>query len=59
MSNEQSADREVLFQPLQIRAMHLRNRIVMSPMTRGFCPGGVPTDAWRPITGGAPKAVPV
>jgi 2,4-dienoyl-CoA reductase-like NADH-dependent reductase (Old Yellow Enzyme family) len=45
MSNEQTVDREVLFQPLQIRAMHLRNRIVMSPMTRGFSPAGVPTDA--------------
>lgn len=45
MSNEQSVDREVLFQPLQIRAMQLRNRIVMSPMTRGFSPAGVPTDA--------------
>lgn len=45
MSDEQSVDREILFQPLHIRAMHLRNRIVMSPMTRGFCPGGVPTEA--------------
>lgn len=31
-----------LFQPLALRGAALRNRIVMSPMTRGFCPGGVP-----------------
>ncbi len=45
MSDEQNADREALFEPLQIRGMALPNRIVMSPMTRGFSPGGVPTDA--------------
>lgn len=44
MSNEQT-DREALFEPLQIRGMTVRNRIAMSPMTRGFSPGGVPTDA--------------
>jgi len=37
-------DRAELFNPLDIRGMTLRNRIVMSPMTRGFCPDGVPTD---------------
>jgi len=31
-----------LFEPLRIRSVTLRNRIVMSPMTRGFSPGGVP-----------------
>ncbi len=31
-----------LFQPLQLRKLTLRNRIVMSPMTRGFSPDGVP-----------------
>jgi 2,4-dienoyl-CoA reductase-like NADH-dependent reductase (Old Yellow Enzyme family) len=31
-----------LFQPLQIRAVTLKNRIVMAPMTRGFSPLGVP-----------------
>lgn len=31
-----------LFQPLALRGATLRNRIVMSPMTRGFSPGGVP-----------------
>lgn len=44
MNPEQQSDREALFQPLRIRGVELRNRIVMSPMTRGFCPGGVPTD---------------
>lgn len=32
-----------LLQPLQLRARSIPNRIVMSPMTRGFCPGGAPT----------------
>jgi 2,4-dienoyl-CoA reductase-like NADH-dependent reductase (Old Yellow Enzyme family) len=31
-----------LFAPLQVRSLRLKNRIVMSPMTRGFSPGGVP-----------------
>lgn len=31
-----------LFQPLTIRGMTLRNRFAMAPMTRSFCPGGVP-----------------
>jgi 2,4-dienoyl-CoA reductase-like NADH-dependent reductase (Old Yellow Enzyme family) len=31
-----------LFQPLTIRGVHLKNRIVMAPMTRSFSPGGVP-----------------
>ena len=35
--------RDILFQPLTIKNMALRNRIVMSPMTRGFCPDGIPT----------------
>lgn len=33
---------EPLFQPLKLRGLTLQNRIVMSPMTRGFSPGGVP-----------------
>lgn len=28
--------------PLQIRALELKNRLVMSPMTRSFSPGGIP-----------------
>jgi 2,4-dienoyl-CoA reductase-like NADH-dependent reductase (Old Yellow Enzyme family) len=35
---------EPLFTPLQIRGLRLKNRIVMSPMTRGFSPQGVPGD---------------
>src|SRR5581483_4453846 len=31
-----------LFQPLTVRKLTLRNRIVMSAMTRSFSPGGVP-----------------
>ena len=32
-----------LFTPLSVRGVTLANRIVMSPMTRGFSPGGVPS----------------
>jgi 2,4-dienoyl-CoA reductase-like NADH-dependent reductase (Old Yellow Enzyme family) len=35
--------RQSLSLPLTIRGITLPNRIVMSPMTRGFCPAGVPT----------------
>src|SRR5690606_24891804 len=31
-----------LFRPLTVRSLDLRNRIVMSPMTRSHSPGGVP-----------------
>lgn len=31
-----------LFRPLAVRSLQLRNRIVMSPMTRSHSPGGVP-----------------
>lgn len=34
--------REALFAPLTVRDVTFRNRIVMSPMTRGFCPDGTP-----------------
>lgn len=33
-----------LFQPLTIRGLTIPNRFVMSPMTRSFCPGGIPGD---------------
>ena len=33
-----------LFTPLTVGNLTLKNRIVMSPMTRQFSPGGVPTD---------------
>jgi 2,4-dienoyl-CoA reductase-like NADH-dependent reductase (Old Yellow Enzyme family) len=39
-----SLSTEPLFQPLGLRGLTLRNRIVMSPMTRGFSPGGIPGD---------------
>src|SRR5271170_4162261 len=31
-----------LLTPFALRSLTMRNRIVMSPMTRGFSPGGVP-----------------
>jgi 2,4-dienoyl-CoA reductase-like NADH-dependent reductase (Old Yellow Enzyme family) len=36
---------EPLFRPFRYKGLTLPNRIVMAPMTRGFSPGGVPTDA--------------
>jgi 2,4-dienoyl-CoA reductase-like NADH-dependent reductase (Old Yellow Enzyme family) len=33
-----------LFEPIRIRGLALANRIVMSPMTREFSPGGIPGD---------------
>jgi 2,4-dienoyl-CoA reductase-like NADH-dependent reductase (Old Yellow Enzyme family) len=35
--------RQSLSATLDLRARTIRNRLVMSPMTRGFCPGGAPT----------------
>ena len=32
----------VLFEPIQIRGLALKNRIVMAPMTRSFSPSGLP-----------------
>jgi 2,4-dienoyl-CoA reductase-like NADH-dependent reductase (Old Yellow Enzyme family) len=37
-------DTAALFQPLLVKQVTLRNRIVMSPMTRRFSPGGIPTE---------------
>src|ERR1700730_5243862 len=37
-------DTAPLFTPLPVRGLTLANRVVMSPMTRGFSPGGVPGD---------------
>lgn len=34
---------DVLFEPVRIKSLALRNRIVMAPMTRRAAPGGVPT----------------
>ena len=33
-----------LFAPFAFKGLHLKNRIVMAPMTRSFSPGGVPTE---------------
>lgn len=38
MTNSESA----LFRPLSVRSLELKNRLVMSPMTRSYSPGGVP-----------------
>src|SRR5580700_8780477 len=37
-------DLSPLFEPLTVRGVTLGNRVVMSPMTRYFSPGGIPTD---------------
>ncbi len=37
-----NADLEPLLRPLQLGRLRLRNRIMMSPMTRSFSPGGIP-----------------
>ena len=34
---------DVLFRAFACKSLHLKNRIVMAPMTRSFSPGGVPT----------------
>ena len=46
MTEGQALDSRIaaLFEPFRLRAMHLANRIVMAPMTRGFSPNGVPGD---------------
>ena len=33
-----------LFQPFELKSLHLKNRIVMAPMTRSFSPNGIPGD---------------
>jgi 2,4-dienoyl-CoA reductase-like NADH-dependent reductase (Old Yellow Enzyme family) len=42
VSTQQPLDVSALFKPFQCGALALKNRIVMAPMTRCFCPGGVP-----------------
>ena len=37
-------DPSPLFKPVDVDGLHLRNRLVMAPMTRQFSPGGVPTE---------------
>ena len=36
------ADPSPLLEPADIAGLHLRNRLVMAPMTRQFSPGGIP-----------------
>jgi 2,4-dienoyl-CoA reductase-like NADH-dependent reductase (Old Yellow Enzyme family) len=38
------ADPSPLLEPTDIAGLHLRNRLVMAPMTRQFSPGGIPGD---------------
>ena len=38
------ANLDILFQPFHLKSLHMRNRIVMAPMTREMSPGGVPTN---------------
>ncbi|MDR6537009.1 hypothetical protein J2739_002782 [Variovorax soli] len=40
-----SIDTSALFQPLAIKNLQLKNRLVMAPMTRTFSPNGVPVEA--------------
>lgn len=40
----QGADLGPLFASFTCKSLHVRNRIVMAPMTRSFSPQGVPTD---------------
>ncbi|SDD52867.1 2,4-dienoyl-CoA reductase [Sphingomonas sp. YR710] len=37
-----SSHADILFQPLSVRSLHLKNRIVMAPMTRAMAPDGIP-----------------
>jgi 2,4-dienoyl-CoA reductase-like NADH-dependent reductase (Old Yellow Enzyme family) len=37
-----SASTDILFQPFSLKSLHLKNRIVMAPMTRGFAENGLP-----------------
>ncbi|MDR3518723.1 MAG: NADH:flavin oxidoreductase [Azospirillaceae bacterium] len=37
-----SLSADILFRPFRVKSLHLKNRIVMAPMTRFFAPDGVP-----------------
>ena len=38
-----SADKNsILFRPFDVKTLHMKNRVVMAPMTRDKSPGGVP-----------------
>lgn len=40
--NHSAPDNTALFSPFEIGSLSLPNRVVMAPMTRTYCPGGVP-----------------
>jgi 2,4-dienoyl-CoA reductase-like NADH-dependent reductase (Old Yellow Enzyme family) len=40
-----SANTSVLFRPFSLKTLHLKNRIVMAPMTRTMAPAGIPGEA--------------
>ena len=42
---KQSLDTSVLFQPVKIKSLELKNRIVMAPMTRNMAPDGIPNQS--------------
>lgn len=47
MSNREELrlrDIETIFRPFHSRKLSLPSRVVMPPMTRGYAPGGIPTD---------------
>lgn len=39
-----TTDTGALFRPFSLKTLHLKNRIVMAPMTRAMTPGGVPRE---------------
>ena len=41
-------DTSILFKPFKVNGLELPNRIVMSPMGRGFASGGVIDRAFKP-----------
>ena len=43
-SSQKPLSHKVLFQPISLGPLDLKNRIVMAPMTRSFSPGNVPSD---------------
>ncbi len=43
MSQANKVNTDKLFEPFSVKSLHLKNKIVMAPMTRTFSPGGVPT----------------
>jgi 2,4-dienoyl-CoA reductase-like NADH-dependent reductase (Old Yellow Enzyme family) len=39
-----TTDTSTLFRPFRLKTLHLKNRIVMAPMTRTMTPGGIPRE---------------